>query len=110
MSAANSSLCQRLGLRINENIQDLSASDKSGSCSILELKRLQKPFHPMMVPSNVGICNVNVGVRGSGVITGMEEGEESAARETAAALALLVMRSSLSQRPLYAIIQKLEAI
>ena len=81
--------------------QDLSAYDKSGSHSILELKRFQKRFHPMMVPSNVGICNVNVEVRGSGVITGMEEGEESAARETAAALALLVMRSSPSQRPLY---------
>ena len=65
---------------------------------MLELKRLQKPFHPMIVPSNIGICNVNVGVLGSGVITGLEEEEVSAARKTAAALA--VIRSFLSQRPL----------
>ena len=66
------------------------------------------PFHPMMVPSNVGICNVNVGIRGIGVINGMEEGEESAARETAASLALLVIRSSLSQRPLYSSINSVQ--
>ena len=47
---------------ISLDLTAMFSGERSGSLLTLELKRFQKPFHPIVVPSKVGICRVRVEV------------------------------------------------